>query len=536
MRSHASFLLERFGILHPALHQGHSSIGGYFRQDAASTVLKIDSLNSGLAKSELGDLQFLANDNNEWIPSGHRLLIRRKKPLAKVLYATPAHLFEVNTRDFHLRLNPMLNLTVGEQQDNQHRTYQNQRGLELRGDIDQKVYFYTNLVESQAAFSNYEVQFIRNFKAIPGIGFYKLFNSKTFKNTAGYDFNIATAYLGAKVTKHIALELGHGRHFIGNGYRSMLLSDFAAPAFYLKLNTRFKRFHYQNLFLELSPVSQVDIPDGTILPKKYAAMHYLSIKATDRLSLGFFETTVFHRSKQFEWQYLNPVIFYRTVEGMIGSPDNVLLGFNFSYNLLKKSQLYGQFLFDEFRLAEVFGNRGWWANKQGFQFGVKHLNTCGIDHLDVQLEFNAARPYTYAHSAPEDSYTHYNQALAHPLGANFRELLGILRYQYHNKWFFTASMAYMLKGDDTAAQNWGGNPLISYNSRVQEYGNKIGQGIESYTTFARFDVSWMWSHNLFIDASVLHRRKNSQSAELDMHTNWFKVGMRMNLWPQEVIF
>ncbi|MBK6994385.1 MAG: hypothetical protein IPH31_05475 [Lewinellaceae bacterium] len=77
----------------------------------------------------------------------------------------------------------------------------------------------------------------------------------------------------------------------------------------MSLDTRVWKFHFQNLFLELSPVSQVNIPDGTILPKKYVAIHYLNFKVTPSLAFGFFEATVFNRSRQFEFQYLNPVIF-----------------------------------------------------------------------------------------------------------------------------------------------------------------------------------------------------------------------------------
>ena len=62
--------------------------------------------------------------------------------------------------------------------------------------------------------------------------------------------------------------------------------------------------------------------------------------------------------------------------------------------------------------------------------GGQLVDAFGVDHLDLRVEFNMARPYTYSHNDTLGSnYSHYNQALAHPLGANFREVLAIVQYQ-----------------------------------------------------------------------------------------------------------
>ena len=74
------------------------------------------------------------------------------------------------------------------------------------------------------------------------------------------------------------MELGHGRHFIGNGMRSLLLSDFSNNYFYLKFNTRVWKLNYQNLFAELSAVSANQLPGDLLLNKKYMASHYLSFR------------------------------------------------------------------------------------------------------------------------------------------------------------------------------------------------------------------------------------------------------------------
>jgi hypothetical protein len=536
LQSPANHLIDRLEILHRGSSAVHTDVRGYWRNDAAHLALNLDTSNIMLSRRDRCDVQYLANDNNEWIPDSNRLMQYSRRSFLKTFYKTPANLYEVNSKYFKLRINPMVNFHVGRESNDAELLFMNQRGVELRGEVDRTVFFYSNLVETQARFPGYVTDRVNEFLAVPGAGFFKNYTSSIFKIRNSYDFNVATAYVGFQVSRHIGIQLGHGQHFIGNGYRSMLLSDFANPQFFLKFSTRVWRLHYQNLFLELSPVSQVQIPDGTILPKKYAAIHYLSFKASPRFSVGVFEATVLNRSRQFEFQYLNPVIFYRTVEGMIGSPDNVLLGLNTKYNVWSSVQLYGQFLLDEFTLSKFFSGRGWWANKYSIQAGAKYLNVLEIDHLDLQVEYNSARPYTYAHGDPYDSYTHYNQPLAHPLGANFREFIGMVRYQPSAGIVLSARVIHAVTGENSATENWGSNPLLSYDTRVRDYDNLIGQGVSGTINLFGLDASWMFHHNIFFDIKLLMRRKNSADDPRDQDTNVLAAGIRMNLWHQSLDF
>ena len=256
----------------------------------------------------------------------------------------------------------------------------------------------------------------------------------------------------------------------------MLLSDFSNNYLFLKFNTRVWRIHYQNIFAELAATSFVNIQGDNLVPKKYMAAHFLNFEITSNLTFGLFEAIMFSRNNQFELHYLNPLVFYRTIEGAIGSPDNVLLGVNGKWNLFNRFQLYGQFILDEFKLDEL-SEDGWWGNKFGIQAGIKAINIFGIDHLDGQVEFNTARPYTFTHRDSSARYTHYNQPLTHPLGANFRETVFKLRYQPFHRLVFDGRFIMMNYGTDTNTENWGHNILLSNVTREQDYGNKIGQGV-----------------------------------------------------------
>ena len=135
-------------------------------------------------------------------------------------------------------------------------------------------------------------------------------------------------------------------------------------------------------------------------------------------------------SNGFDVNYLNPIAMLSALEYSMNSPDNVLVGLNAKYKLPFSSYLYGQFILDEFSLSVLRGDNGFRANKFGYQLGYKIFNSFGIDKLTLQTEYNLVRPYTYAHHNPQQNYAHYNQPLAHPLGANFSELLILSNYKW----------------------------------------------------------------------------------------------------------
>jgi hypothetical protein len=526
--SSSTWTLERLSVLNDSKAPFHPEIKPFARQDAALWPAGLDTQATWLSGRDRQDLHYLLRENNEYLAHTEN----SKKPILRHFYNTPAHLFEVDNKDFKLRVNPMLNFALGHS-DRQDYLFLNQRGLDVRGVVDDKLYFHTSLLETQWQPPAYSADYIEYRRAVPGAGFHKNYNSRFFGVDKGYDFNVATAGIGVRATRHVGIELGHGMHFLGNGYRSLFLSDFGANCFYLKLNARIWRLHYQSLWMELSPVSQRMVPGNSLLPKKYAAVHYLNFKATPRLSFGFFEATVFNRSRQFELQYLNPVILYRSVEGLIGSPDNVLIGLDGRWDLFRRLRLYGQLLVDEFLLRALTAKseRGWWGNKYGIQAGVKYYNAFGIEHLDLQAEYNQVRPYTYSHFDSLNAFMHYNQVLAHPWGSNFREMVIIARYSPIEALFLQSRFLKVRSGLNDGLLNWGADPAWSNESRVQDYGNQIGQGVPSTTWIAALEAGWQFRHNLWLDLRLMGRRLHNGTPSVEGRELIFTGGIRWNVWP-----
>lgn len=462
---------------------------------------------------------------------------RRERPILKYFYNTPANFFELDRDYFHIKINPIINFKLNRTMEDQQLIFQNTRGVEIRGGIDDRIYFYSNILENQSRFADYVNDRILRDNAIPGSNLFKPYESRVFDITDGYDYLTAQGYVGFHLTRHVGMQFGHGRNFIGNGYRSLLLSDFGSNYFYLKFNTKIWRIHYQNIFAEMAALPANSIPGDQLVPKKYLAAHYLDFKISSNLSMGLYEAIVFSRNNQFELQYLNPVILYRTVEQYVGSPDNALLGLNLKWNLFKRFQLYSQVMLDEFKFNELFvERRGWWANKYGLQLGLKYINTFGIDHLDTQIEYNAARPYTYSHRDSSASYSHYNQPLAHPTGANFRELILKARYQPINKLVLDTRLLFMNYGEDAANTNWGTDINLPHTSRQMDFNNEIGQGIGTNTLLLGIDISYQLFHNGYIDLHYFYRKQDSDLDNRDRTTSYIGGGFRMNISDRKYEF
>lgn len=530
--------IDRLDLLHGLEGEWHPSVR--FSGLADLGHLRIVDGDKALSWKDSADLDLVRFGAGPFVDSmAYEKSPRNVKPLFGLFYKRPFHMLEVRERQFQLLVDPVLHLTAGQDFKEDAFIFQNTRGIKIQGLLDKKVYFYTSIYENQRRFLQHIEKSIMAREAIPGQGFYKPYQSRLIDGLRGWDYLNAQAFVHFNLSSSIGLELGHGNHFIGDGLRSLLLSDYGHNYFYFKLNTAVWKLHYQNIFAELSATSSTQNPGDELLPKKYMAAHYLTLNVSSRFRIGLFESVVFGRQNNFELQYLNPIILYRSVEQFLDSPDNVLFGLNFSWNISRGVQLYGQWLLDEMRLSETFKNRGWWGNKSGIQLGLKWYDALNVVGLDFLLEHNSVRPYTYAHrktAAENDfvvaSYSHFNQVLAHPLGANFRELLLLVDYHWTQNTSLRFKAVMARYGDDPPGENWGNDIFKDYTSRQDDFNNRIGQGIDTDVYLLSLGASHTLFYNYFIDFKYLFRHQNPTSNTPNLISHYFSIGIRANVSPK----
>lgn len=444
--------------------------------------------------------------SNEWRnnQSGEEAFtVLRAKPWLGTFYKTGADFLYVNTKDFFLSVNPVISAQLMNENiktsgaSSSQSLFASSRGAEIRARIANRIGLYTYLTDNQEQPVSYVKDWINKYSAVPGADYYQTPSLKTV------DYIQARGYLDfAAIKNYVNVTFGYDKQFIGDGIRSLFLSDFAASSTFLKLNTKIWKLNYQNIYSEIVP--QYVRGADRDLPLKYTTTHYLNINATRWLNVGLFESVVFSKSS-YSFGYLNPVIFYRAIERAYGSPHNVNLGLSLKVIPMKNVQLYSQLFLDEFKSSELFSNRKWWGNKYGLQVGGKYFDAFTVSNLDIQAEVNIVRPYTYSHSDTTENYSHYNQPLAHPLGAGFFEFTGLVNYRPCNRVLLTGKVMYYKQGVDTGGPNYGSNIFRSYDTRPAEYGVKLINGPAATCKLLSVNATYKIAERLFFDLGFIYR-------------------------------
>ena len=373
----------------------------------------------------------------------------------------------------------------------------------------------------------------------------QLINTQHAGQGYGYTKNNQSMYFQGNLTftpdDIFTLQAGVGKNFIGDGYRSLFLSDYANSYPYFKVTANIWKIKYMSLYTNYQDIR---FSDGAAsdFRQKFSTIHYLSYNVTKWWNIGFFESIVWQSQEDdyyrgYDLSYLNPVIFLRPVEYHQGSADNALLGGSFKFRLNKKNSIYTQLLLDEFLLAELKANEGWWGNKYAFQLGYKSYGLFGLKNIKFQAELNIVRPFTYSYYQEPSSlntlqnYGHFNAPLAHPWGANFREVLGGITYA-NKRWVIETMSSVVQVGLDDSRFSIGQNIYQPYNERKQNYGYEIGGGLKTTVLNNSLKVSYVLNPKMqtIIQLGVNNRRYTNDV--VNSSSNWFSFGIKTALINQ----
>lgn len=429
--------------------------------------------------------------------------------------------------NIYVAVNPMFDLELGKDGDNN--TYTNSRGFYVYGNLGKSLWFYMDFTENQATYPEYYMNHIKERRAIPGQG--------NYKQEQGWDpdFQTATGYLAFRPYKWVDIQIGKTKNFIGDGYRSLLLSDAANAYPQIKLNVKFLNIRYMMMVSQLRVWEKMKVSNDGWRPK-YAFTHYLDCNFFGRLSVGLFENVMMctHRidgeQRSIDWEYLNPFIIFRPGEMNAGSPDKMLVGINMKFKAANWLTLHGQAVLNEFRAKELFSNSKYWSNKYGFLLGIRTFDLFGLKGLDLTGEYSQVRPFCYSQYEGMATYTHHGESLAHPQGANFREVLGILNYK-HKRISTRAQVTFTQWGADIPGDtlSYGHNPNIASNKRNAQYGVELLQGAKTDMLYADVNFAYLINPRSLLNITVGVRHRKEKSDYSDMKTNHVYFAVRWAL-------
>jgi hypothetical protein len=446
--------------------------------------------------------------------------------------------FQIQGEDYWFTFDIAADLQVGRDFEESLTTYNNTRAGIFQGGLGKRLNFYTVIYESQGKFAGYYNDLANELGRegssqvlIPGRGIGEPYRD-------GFDYPVVEGYLTYEAADFLDIQFGRGNNFIGDGYRSLFMSDNASPNAYVKMNTSFWKFKYTNTWSSLR--SPNTLTDGGAFLTKYMATHYLSYNVNKRLNIGLFESALFESepNRGFDWNFINPILFYNMVEYTTGSRSGKsLIGLSYKYKWTDQINTYGQWLIDEFSLDDVTAGNNSWKNKFGFQLGVKYADAFKVDNLFFQLEYNQVRPYTYSHNTLNLHYTNDNQSMAHLWGANFRELLLISRYK-KDRWYGHAKFIFGERGFETNADSdpfYGSDLLGDERLRIGDDGIEIGQGNKANSYYGELEVGFIMNPttNLKVYLNLIHRKfdiAQDNAINFDRNTTWVNLGFRTDIF------
>ncbi len=326
------------------------------------------------------------------------------------------NLISIEKENFSLIINPVLNLNIGFSKNDKSKKYytQNTRGIDVSAKIGKKLFIHSDFYENQSYLIDYfrkEASFV-----VMGQG-----RTKPFKD-GGTDFASSSASILYQINDNIALEFGNDKLFIGDGYRSLILSDCSFYYPFLKADFSYKNFSYQAIYTEYQNVMNSD-NEISVLNKRRGQYNIFSYNLKNKLRLSVFEASLWN-GKNFSSLpasfYLPIIGIKKTLYKFDDETNNLFYGLNILFSASRTAKLYTQVVIDDLSKD---------STKYSLQFGSKFL----LNHFFLQAELNYSKENTYNHYDASLNNNHFNYPLALPLSNDFAEI--VLRTKYYKHRF-----------------------------------------------------------------------------------------------------
>jgi hypothetical protein len=436
-------------------------------------------------------------------------------------------------------LDPYIDAGIGKSSEKDNALTNFSAGINMQAVFNNKFSFNLGVITNvnqypkyldSVIFSKYDhFNLSSNKYIIPGENAGKLNNNNRFTYT---NFNFNLTYTP---NKYFLIAGGYGKNFLGDGYRSLLLSDNSNNSPYLRLQARLWKLTYNVLYNRYTNNFWYNV-DGKPQPK-YSTIHYLGF-STKKFQIGLFDEVTWlakdtNFTRGFDMQYLNPLIFIRPLEFTVGSPDNAMIGFNLKYKIYKKGYIYGQLALDDLNFKESLDEHEQnYGNKYALQLGIWNNDIFNVSGLSWRVEWNGVRPYVYGHGVGGNislNYTHYYQSLTEPFGANFNEFISLFNYT-NGRWYGVLENLYTIRGENPGLPYNNGEDLWGGENGVPRSGSKTLQGIKTKYSYNQLTAGYLINpaNRLGIEASAAYRsRKSSTVNESEFY---FSFGVKTSLY------
>jgi hypothetical protein len=484
------------------------------------------------------DVERAANTTERIVHTGLKPLIESRanlngvlaytKDTAKYYYGISRKLFaenivELETPDLTITADPLVHFELGQDLSDTStfsdttRLYVNTRGFVVRGNLSGKVSFTTMFAENQAIYPLYLYRYTQRYQVVPGQGRIKEFEQREF------DYAWAQGNVSWTPWRWLNLQLGNGKHFVGHGYRSLLLSDnsFSYPYAKMSLWLAKDRVQYSTIWAKLHLLQR--LPDGEgaedLFYWKRATFQHVGFHF-GRVQLALFESTMWRTIdaggvRPYNPLQLLPLFGVSTLLNGFNGEHNSMLGASARLSCSRSVVVYGQFAMDDAA-----------AGKQAWQAGL-HWYDAGVRGLHLQAEYDLAEAFTYANTPSETGYTHYGQPMAHPMGAFFSEFVGLADLRRGRWWMQTKVDLARTHPDASDSTNFGSDVLRGDRPSI------LPEGTDRQLTYVDVSVGYMINpmQNFRFSLGYAYRDR-PQDPFAPERTSYLYLALRTHLWDR----
>ena len=499
-----------FGSFHTWSQQNLIPISSYYK-DKLFSPFKSTSFSNGsflpVCESEIDLIKNIADSSKQYYQISAFLM---KK-----------HLLEIKEKDYYLTISPTFDISRGRDENDSLAPilFQNTRGFYIEGDFFKNFSFSTSFYENQARFTKYETAYYQSVGELyPSGSNYATQNAvipggartKPFK-IGGFDYAYAIGNFIYAPTKKIQISAGNNAHFIGAGYRSLLLSDNSINSPYLQTNIKLTpklSFIYMRSKLTNLLRRPIKTSDEAYYESKGLSVNYLTYKTSEKLNFSLFEGIIWNKGDSISSKNVNP-LFYNPIP-IISTPllsnkkndFSSLLGLNSEYLINYKHRIYNQIAMSNFDFKNM-----------GFQIGYRGYNFENLKNFMLQFEYNYVSKFLYSASNRRLNYSQYNLPLAIARGSGFQEFVIRSNYEYDYFYIDVKVNLYQLEGFQK-------NSLLAVNKNYPPQHGTIQQ--------EQIEVGFRLNRkmNITVFGTYIYRQ---ESAEESFTTKFFNVGIRTGL-------
>jgi hypothetical protein len=334
------------------------------------------------------------------------------------------------------------------------------------------------------------------------------------------NFDVTEGYLKWDA-KFLDIQLGRERILWGVGYGDRLIvSKNPPPMDFVRVEATLGVFRYSFVHCSLLGRKNLRVRDSLAGPEpiinaKYMAAHRLDIGIGSDLDIGITEMVVY--SKRFpDLAYLNPLVFYKSVEHSLQDRDNAFIVIDAQSRFIPKVELSASLFIDDIDFSRLGTN--WYGNELAYQAGFSYVEPIGVQDLDLRFDYTRINPYVYSHHLVDNDYSTNGFVIGHHLGPNSDDTMLRIAYRYSSRLSGSLTYEYERHGsnirglDGSLIRNVGGDYLQGHRTVDSEEVTFL-DGMLMKISHLRFNVLYEPFNEFLIEAEYEMRRTSDGTLE-----------------------